>query len=109
MGSKSPGCPVATRYHHRRCDGCRRARLTEGLSWEEFDATPFRRPVRPLAHGSCLVPGCESELLSRGLCCGRQRSWRKDEAEPVEAFMAQGPAAGPPRGLRHRQLGITRI
>ena len=64
----TPGCPVATRYHHRRCDGCRRARLAAGIGWEEFDATPFRRPVRPLARGGCLVPGCESELHSRGLC-----------------------------------------
>ena len=27
----TPGCPVATRYHHRRCDGCRRARLAAGI------------------------------------------------------------------------------
>jgi hypothetical protein len=39
----TPGCPVATRYHHRRCDGCRRARLAAGIGWEEFDATPFCR------------------------------------------------------------------
>ncbi len=85
----TPGCPVATRYHHRRCDGCRRARLAADLSWEEFDAAPFRRPVRPLARGGCLVPGCESELLSRGLCLRHERSWRKDKAEPVEVFIAR--------------------
>jgi hypothetical protein len=48
----TPGCPVATRYHHRRCDGCRRARLAAGSGWEEFDAAPFRRPIRPLARGT---------------------------------------------------------
>ena len=85
----TPGCPVATRYHHRRCDGCRRARLAVDLSWEEFDAAPFRRPVRPLARGGCRVPGCESELLSRGLCLRHERSWRKDKAEPVEVFIAR--------------------
>jgi len=85
----TPGCPVATRYHHRRCDGCRRARLAAGVGWEEFDAAPFRRPVRPLARGSCLVPGCESELHSRGLCFRHERSWSKRKAEPVEAFIAR--------------------
>jgi integrase len=84
----TPGCPVATRYHHRRCDGCRRARLTAGAGWEEFDAAPFGRPVRPLARGRCLVPGCEGELHSRGLCFRHERSWRKHKAEPVEAFIA---------------------
>ena len=70
----TPGCPVATRYHHRRCDGCRRARLAAGAGWEEFDAAPFRRPIRPLARGSCLVPGCGSELHSQGLCLRHERS-----------------------------------
>ncbi len=85
----TPGCPVATRYHHRRCDGCRRARLAAGIGWQEFDATPFRRPVRPLARGGCLVPGCESELHSRGLCLRHERSWSKHKTEPVEAFIAR--------------------
>ena len=85
----TPGCPVATRYHHRRCDGCRRARLAADRSWQEFDAAPFRRPVRPLARGGCLVPGCESELHSRGLCLRHERSWSKHKTEPVEAFIAR--------------------
>jgi len=84
-----PDCSVATRYHHRRCEGCRRARLAADLSWEEFDAAPLRRLIRPLVRGICLVPGCESELLSRGLCLRHERSWRKDNAEPVEAFIAR--------------------
>ncbi len=85
----TPGCSVATRYHHRRCEGCRRARLAADLSWEEFDVAPLRRLIRPLARGICLVLGCESELLSRGLCVRHERSWRKDKAEPVEAFIAR--------------------
>ena len=86
----TPGCPVATRYHHRRCDGCRRARLAAGAGWEEFDAAPLRRLLRrPLARGGCLVPGCEGELHSRGLCFRHERSWRKDKTEPVEAFIAR--------------------
>jgi len=86
---RTPGCPTATRHHHRRCDGCRRARLAAGTCWEEFDAAPLRRPVRPLDRGSCLVPGCEGELHSRGLCFRHERSWRKHKTEPVEAFTAR--------------------
>ena len=89
MAVRHPGCPVATRHHHRRCDGCRRARTGAGIGWEDFDATPFRRPVRPLARGGCLVPGCESELHSRGLCLRHERAWSKHKAEPVEAFIAR--------------------
>jgi len=86
----TPGCPAATRYHHRRCDGCRRARLTAGVGWDEFDAAPLRRMLRrPLAGGSCLVPGCGSELHSNGLCFRHERSWRKQRAEPVDAFAAR--------------------
>ena len=86
----TPGCPAATRYHHRRCDGCRRARLAAGAGWKEFDAAPLRRLLRrPLARGSCLVPGCEGELHSRGLCFRHERSWRKHPAEPVEVFIAR--------------------
>ncbi|MGH3303145.1 MAG: tyrosine-type recombinase/integrase [Streptosporangiaceae bacterium] len=85
----TPGCPTATRYHHRRCDGCRRARLAAGAGWEEFDAAPFRRPLRPLARGDCLVPGCEGELHSKGLCFRHERSWRKNPAEPAATFIAR--------------------
>ena len=85
----TPGCPTATRHHHRRCDGCRRARLTAGLGWEEFDTAPFHRPVRPLTRGNCLVGGCEGELHSKGLCFRHERSWRKHTSEPVEAFIAR--------------------
>ena len=75
---RTPGCPTATRHHHGRCDGCRRARTGAGLSWEDYDADPPRHPVRPLLPvGRCAVPGCESELQCRGLCFRHERAWRR--------------------------------
>ena len=100
----TPGCPVATRYHHRRCDGCRRARLAADLSWEELDAAPFRRPVRPPRPRR--LPGARL----------RERAAQPRLVFAARAFLAQGqgragrgvhrpgPAAGPPRRLRRRRL-----
>ena len=86
---RTPGCPTATRHHHGRCDGCRRARTGAGLSWADYDADPPRRPVRPLLPvGRCAVPGCESELHCSGLCFRHERAWRKRKTESIEAFAA---------------------
>jgi hypothetical protein len=85
---RTPGCPTATRYHHERCDGCRRAR-TAGVSWEDFDAAPPPRRTRSLQRGNCSVPDCAGELHCRGLCFRHERSWRKDTTEPLEAFIAR--------------------
>jgi len=87
---RTPGCLTATRFHHRRCDGCRRARVSLGVGWEDFDAaTPPRvtRPLLPVGH--CAVNDCDSELHSRGLCFRHERAWRKGMSEPVEAFAAR--------------------
>lgn len=87
---RTPGCLTATRFHHRRCDGCRRARVSLGVGWEDFDAaTPPRvtRPLLPVGH--CAVNDCDSELHSRGLCFRHERAWRKGKSEPVEAFAAR--------------------
>lgn len=85
---RTPGCPTVTRRHHGRCDSCRRERASSGLSEEDFDAQPRRRRARPIARGVCGVPGCESELLCRGLCFRHERSWRK-RPEPLEEFVAK--------------------
>ena len=80
---RTPGCPTATRRHHGRCDGCRRARRGVGLSWEDFDADPPPRPVRPLLPvGRCSVPGCESELHCRGLCFRHERHGGRTRPSP---------------------------
>jgi integrase len=85
---RTPGCPTATHRHHGRCDGCRRARVTVGVSWEEFDAAPARRPTRPLQPGTCAVSGCQGDLHCRGLCFRHERSWRHI-GEPVEVYLAR--------------------
>ena len=77
--SRSLSCSTCT-----RCDGCRRTRLAAGIGWEEFDATPFRRPVRPLARGGCLVPGCESEAYITG--DGRKFKIAVDNPQGVSAM-----------------------
>lgn len=87
---RSPGCSTATRHHHGRCDGCRRARTTLGLCWEDFDAAPPRRATRPLLReGCCAVSGCASELHSRGMCFRHERAWRRAKTEPIEVFLAR--------------------
>lgn len=86
---RTPGCITATRHHHCRCDGCRRARSGMGVDWKEFDAAPPRRSTRPLQPGRCSVPGCEGDLHCDGLCFRHERSWRKDTSEPVAAFIAR--------------------
>ena len=86
---RTPGCPTATRHHHGRCDGCRRARTGAGLSWEDYDADPPRHPLRPLLPvGRCAVSGCESELQCRGLCFRHERAWRRRSIESVADFAA---------------------
>ena len=89
----TPGCPTATRFHHRRCEGCRRARTTLGVGWEDFDAAPPTHPTRPLLPvGDCAVTGCESELHCAGLCFRHERAWRTAKPEPMEAFIARAVA-----------------
>ena len=46
---RTPGCPTATRRTSGRCDGCRRARVSVGLSWTEFDSAPPRATHPPAA------------------------------------------------------------
>lgn len=90
---RSPDCPTATRYHHQRCDGCRRARTTLGISWEDFDAAPPPHATRPLLRGgNCSVTGCASELHSRGMCFRHERAWRNAKPEPLETFLARAHA-----------------
>jgi integrase len=86
---RTPGCPTATRRTTGRCDGCRRARVSTGLSWAELDAAPPPRATRPLQRGSCSVPGCEGDLHCAGLCFRHERAWGKDRTEPVAAFIAR--------------------
>jgi integrase len=86
---RTPGCPTATRRTTGRCDGCRRARVSAGLSWAEFDAAPPPRATRPLQRGSCAVPGCEGDPHCAGLCFRHERAWGKDRTEPVAAFIAR--------------------
>ena len=90
---RSPGCPTATRHHHRRCEGCRRARTTLGVCWDDFDAAPPSHATRPLRRGGhCSVSGCESELHSCGMCLRHERAWRNAKPEPLEAFLARADA-----------------
>jgi len=88
---RTPGCPTATRHHHGRCDGCRRARTGAGLSWEDYDADPPRHPLRPLLPvGRCAVPGCESDLHCSGLCYRHEHAWRRPgSTESVADFAAR--------------------
>lgn len=86
---RTPGCPTVAHRHDGRCDSCRRARAQTELSEEGFDAEPRRRPPRPLAPGTCSVPGCESELHSCGLCLRHERAWRRSRAESLEGFVAR--------------------
>lgn len=90
---RTEGCPTATRYPHRRCEGCRRARSMLGVDWEEFDAAPPTHPTRPLLPaGHCAVTGCESELHCCGLCFRHERAWRNTESEPMKVFAARAAA-----------------
>lgn len=74
---RTPGCPVPTKRHNGRCDSCRRERHDSGLSEADFDLQPRRRRARPTTPGACSVPGCEGEMLCRGLCLVHERSWRR--------------------------------
>lgn len=86
---RTPGCRTATRRQYGRCEGCRKARSVLKAGWEDFDAAPPSRPTRPVAPTStCIVSGCASEPLCRGLCQRHEKSWRKHPAEPVEEFAA---------------------
>lgn len=85
---RTPGCPTPARSFNGRCLSCRRSRSTAGLSDEEFDRAPLRRPTRPVARGVCTVPGCERELDCRGLCRRHAHDWRKAGGGPVEEFIA---------------------
>lgn len=87
---RTPGCLTATRRQHGRCDGCRRARSGLGVSWEDFDAAPPERATRPVTVTStCMVTGCGSEPLCRGLCHRHERLWRRHDTETVQDFAAQ--------------------
>ena len=86
---RTPGCPTATRRTSGRCDGCRRARVSAGTSWAEFDSAPPPRVTRPLQRGRCSVPGCEGDLHCAGLCFRHERAWGKDRTEPAAAFIAR--------------------
>ena len=86
---RTPGCTTATRRPSGRCDGCRRARVSTGVSWAEFDTSPPPRATRPLRRDRCAVPGCEGDLHCAGLCFRHERCWGKDRSEPVEVFIAR--------------------
>ncbi len=86
---QTPGCPTATRYHHRRCETCRRTRAGLGVDWGEFDAAPPSRRIRPLQpSGQCAVPDCRSEVHCRGMCFRHERAWRGAGKLPVAEFVA---------------------
>jgi hypothetical protein len=87
---RTPGCPTATRHHHGRCDGCRRARTGAGLSWEDFDADPPRHPIRPLLPPT--AQGVAGSTEFRGACSGRAGKGR-----PVNSFHWR---------CRHQQLTL---
>ena len=86
---RTPGCPTGTRRPSGRCDGCRRARVSTGLCWADFDAAPPPRAIRPLRRGPCSVPGCQGDLHCAGLCFRHERAWGKDRTEPVAVFIAR--------------------
>lgn len=88
-GCRTPGCLTATRRQHGRCDTCRRTRSVLDVSWEDFDAAPPERATRPLTPTTtCMVPGCGSEPLCRGLCHRHERLWRREHTQTVEEFAA---------------------
>ena len=89
MAVPDSGLPHGGTGFNGRCASCRRARSTAGVSEEEFDRAPRRRPTRPVARGGCAVPDCEGELHCRGLCFRHERAWRRAGGGPVEEFIAQ--------------------
>ena len=103
---RTPGCATATRRPSGRCDGCRRARVSAGLPWAEFDSAPPPRATRPLRRGRCAVPGCEGDLHCAGLCFRHERCWGKDRSEPVAMFIAR--ARPLPRAAECRVAGCDR-
>jgi len=103
---RTPGCTTATRRPSGRCDGCRRARVSSGVSWPEFDAAPPPRATRPLRRDRCAVPGCEGDLHCAGLCFRHERCWGKDRSEPVAMFIAR--ARPLPRAAECRVAGCDR-
>jgi integrase len=103
---RTPGCTTATRRPSGRCDGCRRARVSAGLPWAEFDSAPPPRATRPLRRGRCAVPGCEGDLHCAGLCLRHERCWGKDRSEPVAMFIAR--ARPLPRAAECRVAGCDR-
>ena len=103
---RTPGCTTATRRPSGRCDGCRRARVSAGLPWAEFDSAPPPRATRPLRRGRCAVPGCEGDLHCAGLCFRHERCWGKDRSEPVAMFTAR--ARPLPRAAECRVAGCDR-
>ena len=84
----TPGCDTATNRHNGRCDSCKREQADRGLSEDAFDAEPRRRRTRPVARGACSVPGCEGDLLCRGLCFRHERAWRRAGDQSAEEFIA---------------------
>ena len=111
---RTPGCLTGTRRPSGRCDGCRRARITAGLGWAEFDAAPPARATRPLCPASCTVAGCEGDLHSSGLCYRHERRWHKRRAEPLAAFIARsGPLTRAPRcrvaGCERDSIGARQL
>jgi site-specific recombinase XerD len=103
---RTPGCAGVTRYHHRRCNNCRRARSGLDVDWDAFDAAPPRHRIRPDDRGACAVPGCQGERHCAGLCFRHERSWRKNPAEPVASFATRArPLA---RGADCRVAGCGR-
>ncbi len=103
---RTPGCTTATRRPSGRCDGCRRARVSAGLPWAEFDSAPPPRATRPLRRGRCAVPGCEGDLHCAGVCFRHERCWGKDRSEPVAVFIAR--ARPLPRAAECRVAGCDR-
>ena len=85
---RTPACFGAALSHDRRCATCRRLLRHGVLDEEAFDAEHRRQRSRLAAQGACLVAGCQSDMLSRGLCFRHQDSWRKTGL-PLETFAAR--------------------
>ena len=85
----TPGCDTATNRHNGRCDSCKRDQADRGLSGDAFDAEPRRRRTRAVARGACSVPGCDGDLVCRGLCFRHERAWRRTGDQSVEEFIVQ--------------------